>query len=69
MIIMNNYSLINIKLTRRQFVFLMEIIKILFLLLSPFLFWIWFVIRVVTVIFILIKGTIQFFYYQIKNKF
>ena len=65
---MNNYSLINIKFTRRQSIFLMEIIKISYLLLSPFLYWIFFVTRVVTVTFILIRGTIKFLYYQIKNK-
>ena len=66
---MNNYSLINIELTKKQFFSLLKIVRILFVIFFPILFWIWFVIRVITFFFILIKGTIKFFYDQIKNKF
>lgn len=66
---MNNYSLINIELTKKQFFSLLKIVRILFLIFFPILFLIELLARGVTVIFILIKGTINFFYNQIKNKF
>lgn len=66
---MNNYSLINIELTKKQFFSLLKIVRILFLIFFPILFLIGLLARGVTLFFFLIKGTINFFYYQIKNKF
>lgn len=69
MIIMNNYSLINIELTKKQFFSLLKIVRILFIIFFPILFLIWLVAKGVTFFFILTRGAIKFFYYQIKNKF
>ena len=70
MIIMNNYSLINIELTKKQFFSLLKIVRILFIIFFPILFLIWLVAKGVTFFFILTRGAIKFFYYRIiKNKF
>lgn len=70
MIIMNNYSLINIELTKKQFFSLLKIARILFVIFSPILFWMWLMAKGVTFFFILTRGAIKFFFYRIiKNKF
>lgn len=69
MIIMNNYSLINIELTKKQFFSLLKIVRILFLIFFPILFLIELLARGVTFFFFLIKGTINFFITKLKINF